>query len=712
MSFDSERLYRLLPAIYRIRDAEQGKSPLKALLSVIDKEIGVLEDNLAQLYDDQFIETCAEWVVPYIGDLLGVSKLQPIKPGTFSQRAFVANAMAYWRRKGTAVMLEQLARDVTGCHVHVVEFFRQLVMTQSMHHLRQDYPATPDLRKGEPLEHINTPFNSIAHTVDVRRIARRRGRYNIPNIGIFLWRLQAYSLTASRAYKVNKQCYMFSPLGNNTLLFTHPGAEGEFVQLSAPADVPMAIDRRILDTDLGNVRYEPGPRILLNVGNKDLSWDKRHKAPDEISVCDLRDIPDESGKVTWAHMPEKGGKIAIDPVLGRIAFPPDKAPKSPKSVRVTYYYGFSAPMGGGEYDRTATFDPEFDVLQRVPEPTRTIQGALDALSASGVIEIGDSGRYEGKNLTIDVPADHHILLRAASKPEGRRPTLVLSGDMSITGHGGPKGARVTLNGLLITGSALRISGQLQMLRLQHCTLVPGLSLDRDGRPQSPSPSFVIQTDQTYPLTVEIDHCIVGPLRMPAEGVTLQVKDSIIDAPAMDSQPAMAISGDDNQPGPLTTMERCTVMGRVHLKELELVSNTIFMDTLTIDRRQAGQIRFSYVPDGSSTPRRHRCQPDLAVQQALDAAIKANPLLTEKERQQLSDRVRAYIKPSFTERAYGRAAYAQLELDCPVEIRAGSDDGSEMGAFHELYQSQREANLLSLLDEFLRFGLEAGIFYVT
>jgi hypothetical protein len=31
----------------------------------------------------------------------------------------------------------------------------------------------------------------------------------------------------------------------------------------------------------------------------------------------------------------------------------------------------------------------------------------------------------------------------------------------------------------------------------------------------------------------------------------------------------------------------------------------------------------------------------------------------------------------------------------------------MGAFHFLQQPQRKANLLSALDEYLRFGLEAG-----
>jgi hypothetical protein len=36
----------------------------------------------------------------------------------------------------------------------------------------------------------------------------------------------------------------------------------------------------------------------------------------------------------------------------------------------------------------------------------------------------------------------------------------------------------------------------------------------------------------------------------------------------------------------------------------------------------------------------------------------------------------------------------------------------MGAFHDLYQPQRERNLRVRLDEYLRFGLEAGVFYET
>ena len=36
----------------------------------------------------------------------------------------------------------------------------------------------------------------------------------------------------------------------------------------------------------------------------------------------------------------------------------------------------------------------------------------------------------------------------------------------------------------------------------------------------------------------------------------------------------------------------------------------------------------------------------------------------------------------------------------------------MGVTHELYAPQRETNLRIRLDEYLRYGLEAGIFYAT
>lgn len=718
MSFDLDRLYRLLPAIYRIRDAQEGDGeqggPLRALLAVIAGEVAVLEENLAQLYDDQFIETCAEWVVPYMGDLLGVSGLQAIRSSAFSQRAFVANTLAYRQRKGTALALEQLARDVTDWNAHVVEFFQLLATTQSMHHLRPTNLATADLRKWEPLERLNTPFDSLTRNVDVRRIATStRARYNIPNIGIFLWRLQAYPTSASPAFQVDAHRYLFSPLGNNIPLFTNPATRAEFARLSGPLDVPEPISRRLLDAYLTSY-YGKDLSILLAIGE---GKDAVQITADRISSCDLSDVKDAQGNITgWAHMPPAGGKIAIDPVLGRIALP---AGKTAGDLRVTFYYGFSTKMGGGEYERFTTFDPGLQLLsvQQVPEPNVTIQAALDVLrqaaltgrskehpqAGNGVVEIKDNHRYQ-EALSINLVSGERVELRAA---DVQRPLLAPNNDLQISGD---NEAELTLNGLLISGAALHIGGRLQTLRLRHCTLVPGISLKIDGTAQQPEKaSLVIEVEPGHPLTVEIDHCITGPLRLPAEGVQLTIRDSIIDAPPLKDQSAVALAASDDGllPGPATTMERTTVMGTVHVKELTLTSNCIFTDPVVAEQRQAGCARFSFVPTGSQTPRRYRCQPDLAIQQATGSAQS-----TTTQQNQLSDAIRAWLQPDYTSKDYGQPAFGQLGGACPLVIRTGADDGAEMGAFHDLFQPQREANLRARLNEFLRFSLEAGIFYAT
>src|SRR5437660_12555224 len=65
-----DRLYNLLPSVYRMRDAALGW-PLQALRRVIAEQVNLVEDDIAQLYENWFIETCQDWVVPYIGDLVG-----------------------------------------------------------------------------------------------------------------------------------------------------------------------------------------------------------------------------------------------------------------------------------------------------------------------------------------------------------------------------------------------------------------------------------------------------------------------------------------------------------------------------------------------------------------------------------------------------------------------------------------------------------------
>jgi hypothetical protein len=107
----------------------------------------------------------------------------------------------------------------------------------------------------------------------------------------------------------------------------------------------------------------------------------------------------------------------------------------------------------------------------------------------------------------------------------------------------------------------------------------------------------------------------------------------------------------------------------------------------VDRRQAGYARYCYVPLDAQLPPRYACQPQKA----------------EQVRQ---------IVPRFTSLRYGHPGYGQLHASCPYQIRQGAADEGEMGVFHHLYAPQREVGLRVRLNEYLRFGLEAGLFFAS
>ena len=50
--------------------------------------------------------------------------------------------------------------------------------------------------------------------------------------------------------------------------------------------------------------------------------------------------------------------------------------------------------------------------------------------------------------------------------------------------------------------------------------------------------------------------------------------------------------------------------------------------------------------------------------------------------------------------------------CASELLTGSSRRSDVGVFGHLLRPQRMANLATALDEYLRFGLQAGVIPVT
>jgi hypothetical protein len=477
-----DRLYELLPTIYRQRDQEQGQ-PLRALLRVIGEQVDVVEEDIAQLYDNWFIETCDDWVVPYIGDLLGFQLVheagQPGDVRTAQGRALekiliprreVGRIIAARRRRGTLALLEELARDVAGWPARAVEFYQTLGVTQAINQLQMRRGRRIDVREIESLDLMDGAFNRTGHTVDVRRVISRRdpARANIPSAGLFVWRLRAYRVSNTPASCIEEagtgeNCFTFSVLGHNSPLFNHPRPECGPTHIASELNVPAPIRLRALAKPIfenGRVkRVEASEDYYGDLGGvyrgeKSLAirapgWPGANEdgliPPTAILPVDLR---------KWDYEPDDD-RVAVDPKRGRIVFPAEQAP--PEGVWVSYYYGFSADIGGGEYRRPISQQPEAKIYLAAPGELRTrLSEWKNAGPKSAVIELTESEIYDDP-VEFEIPAGHSLQIRAAAE---KRPIIRLldhktnepdSLDVVLN-----RGSSLVFDGLLITGRSVQI----------------------------------------------------------------------------------------------------------------------------------------------------------------------------------------------------------------------------------------------------------------
>ena len=133
------------------------------------------------------------------------------------------------------------------------------VHDSELNHLRMENHGTPDLRDEAALSRLGGPFERTAHLVDVRRIAGGAGRYNIPNIGVHVWRLSANELHRATAHQVdadNRLHYTFSQLGQDVQLFRRPQDMPRAFDSATERNVPDAIRRRVLDEQFDDLYGE------------------------------------------------------------------------------------------------------------------------------------------------------------------------------------------------------------------------------------------------------------------------------------------------------------------------------------------------------------------------------------------------------------------------------------------------------------------------
>ncbi|MGO9152923.1 hypothetical protein [Mycobacterium sp.] len=545
----ADKLWSLVPAAYRAADSEtlDGDGPLRELLNRIGASMAVVRRSIDRLWEDQSIETCDSWVIPYIAQLLATNLVPAMDER--GQRLDVANTIYYRRRKGTVALLEQLAHDVTGYETRVIEFFRRLARNrhnldpaigrpasgpdptaaltlQRLEQLTGLLTGTPaggwaDLRIPLGAALTGTAFDEYAHRLDVRYGKGNLGWYGIPKIGFFLWR--TVSVAVDRASPV--------PVTN---------CPGHFAVDPTGRQIPLFTAAARGPNDYGD-NWLPVPVWQLPMPLTDALWEAITAAPGPTHY------PDPNAITLWGaslsvSAADSGdivpvGQVQVWPEVGRFHM----VAGAPAEVEVGYHYGLFSLIGAGPYDRR-----QLGVtVPADPPPVTTIPGgsaneltnAIATLGSSGTIVIRDGLTVTGvgnppvgvTDVTIRADDEKRAVIRTAAGTE-----WVFTGD----------NATLRLEGLLLSGADLVLRGSYTDVELSCCTLDPGTS----GSLRSPATTWDVSADRRdlSPVTVwvegtvqslTVDRCITGPIRTRAAGVieTLTVGNSILQG--LPSEPA-------------------------------------------------------------------------------------------------------------------------------------------------------------------------------
>lgn len=172
-STNGEKLYQLLPAVYRERDNGDLAAYLDSCGSLLDAIQHTLDQRLADNFPDTPPDglTCQDWLLPYFAQLLDVRLVSPEAKG---RRAEIAKAVAWRQAKGTLSVTEQIAEAVGDMAVEVAEGW-QRVATMA----RVGMPLLPAVNFGvTPEPDMTIPSEAARHpalpaaTVDFRYASR------------------------------------------------------------------------------------------------------------------------------------------------------------------------------------------------------------------------------------------------------------------------------------------------------------------------------------------------------------------------------------------------------------------------------------------------------------------------------------------------------------------------------------------------------------
>ncbi|MEV0319774.1 hypothetical protein ACIBKX_16745 [Streptomyces sp. NPDC050658] len=677
-----DRVARWLPPA--LRDAADADGPrlLDALLAAVDRQRLLLSDDIQRAYDDLFVDSCADWAVPYIGALLGL--------GPDAERLEVAHAVALRRRKGTPAALEDFAFAVTGLIARVGEGWQTTLWAQRLGHPPPPRTAALDLRDRASLSRIGTPFERS------RRSVRPAGPWTPRSVTAVVWPWTVRQLVDMEAAPLDPSTpkggrLALHPLGIAAPLYLRPrearvASEGAdpVTRTGDEADAPTRATYRVLEALAGPGDITYGGSLTLAA---------RHPVATPPGVePQLIALSTGAGPVSWEQLrfggvppggappaPPPGTQVLVDAQRGFVQLGADLA----GPVRATWYR--AVPGRVGALASLADTDPAARVVVEV-SARPGVPGAVTTLAAAFALAEQRSAALAPEESVAGVPdveirllSSDRLAAPASLEFTPRLPrwrivapplaTPAVIGDLELR----LVGARVSLEGFFLKGSLIAGPG-LAALHAEGLTMDPGAG--------------ELRTDPAaWELSLSATRCVLGPIRAELSALPVTLTECVVDGrrrrfhacgPASEGGPMDAVAPVDRF-GPVLHADSVTFAGPVRADAVD-ARDCVFADGLDVVQQQEGCVRTSHLGPGLSDPPRHPA----------------------------TYRCRTAPAPAFVSDAFESSGYYCLDLEPGQPLLSAAGDGGEAGAYHATRRASRIRRLRRRIGEFTPLGLTAEV----
>lgn len=729
----TEKLWEMIPAIYRHEDGlESNSNPgvLRRLVEVIASQSAILRRSHDSLWDDQFIELCNDWAVPYIADLLGTRLISA--QNKRGRRVDVAKTIYYRRRKGTLRILEELISDISGWDGKVVENFRRLTRTRhgldpKPGPLAGRFTGTPpggwaDLRQQASSELANGPFDEYSHTADVRKHRGEKGRYAIPKLAFHLYRLGAFKVLQVTPFSLGDGAgFTFDPSGRDIPLFVRRDRQDNGTQKydwdtwhsAKEWELPGPIRCRLLGHEeylieevliealvaapgltnaeeaallkFANYRFRNEGRLRISLESEGITAANillplLHDAL--ISDCGKRKLLSE-------NLSDEASLFVQNITTGNL-FPTEEI----QSGQLANW------TASAQAETRLVIDPQRGRFLLLEDAVGSNVTTMYHYGFPGYLGAGTYDRREVEDCEVtatpitgggDIAAGaisndgvtqiddsqtytsignkvsiQNLTLQAANR---QRPYIRLSAadNRWRLRTDGHENSKLVLEGLWIGGQGA------QVIDLQgnfECVVISHCTLDPGGDTNALGDTIspVPLVIRGYVENLYILSSIMGPIYTDGDGLVenMIVEDSIIQS--VEADPALRFNNGE------TTLNRVTVFGSIDVHRLQ-ASEALITGHSSVRDTQNGCFRFSAAPASSRLPKAYESY------------------LFEKD-----------TKHWFTSRKFGQPAYGQLSETAPNALHRGAENGAEIGAYNKLINAIKQDSLEAKIEEFMPFGL--------